>query len=74
MNKDNVVVLNCNTRLDLPPDRVLNAALEADLESVTVIGRCKNGESYVASSYGLAKDVVWDLEQVKYFMIFPENA
>jgi len=47
------------TRLDLPCDRILNGALEADLESVLAIGFRKNGEFYFASSLADGGNVAW---------------
>lgn len=56
---DNVVNLNVVTRLDLPPERILNAALEADLSEVVIIGRDQDGNEYFASSIADGADVVW---------------
>lgn len=47
---DNVVVFHGVTTLDIPPERVLNAALKDDLASVLVIGREKSGAIYIAAS------------------------
>ena len=46
-----VIPFNGITRLDLPPERILQMAIEADLEGVIVIGYTKDGEEYAASSY-----------------------
>lgn len=54
------------TRLDLPPERVLNKALEKDLEGVVVIGFDKEGSTYMASSYADGGTVMWLIERVKW--------
>lgn len=56
---DNVINLNVVTKLDLPPERILNAALEADLSEVVIIGRDQDGNEYFASSIADGADVVW---------------
>lgn len=53
------------TRLDLPPERVLERAKSADLEGVVVIGYTKDGEEYAASSYADGGTVLWLLERIK---------
>ena len=45
-----VIPLNCITTLDLPVDRVLEAAKDK-LEGVVLIGYDKEGEFYAASTY-----------------------
>lgn len=62
---DNVVILHMETTLPLPPDRVLNAAIEADLDYVAVVGRTKEGEFYFASSVADGPATMWDLEKAK---------
>lgn len=67
---DNVVFWCGQTRLDIPADRVLKAALEDEsFDNVTVLGWIENEEGekeyYLASSCGKAKDILWDLEQAK---------
>lgn len=59
----NVVNLPCITRLDIPPDRILQEAM-GKLESVVVIGYTKDGE-YFASSQADGAEVVWLLERCK---------
>lgn len=60
---DNVVVLDCVTRLDLPPERVLARALEVDLESVVIVGQTKDGEEYFASSLADGGTVIYHLQR-----------
>lgn len=63
---DNVVVLDGPTRLDIPPERVLNGALESELESVLVVGWQKNGQLYKASSTGDAAAILLLLEHMRF--------
>lgn len=60
----NVVNLPCVTRLDLPPERVLEAALEAGLDGVVVMGY-KDGEPYFASTYADGGNVMWLMELLR---------
>lgn len=59
-----VIPFNGITRLDLPPDRILEAAA-GRLEGVVVIGFDHEGELYAASSYADGGTVLWLLEQCK---------
>lgn len=65
MNDDKVITLDCITRLDLPVDRILNAALGSDLESCVIVGFDKDGELYFASSKADGGDVIWLFELAK---------
>jgi hypothetical protein len=60
-----VVVLPVVTCLDLPPERVLQAALEAGLTEVIIVGYAADGSEYFASSVGDGGDVLWHLERAK---------
>ena len=60
----NVVYLKTVTRLDLPPDRILEQAI-GNLEGVIVIGYDKDGQEYFASSYADGSDALWLLERCK---------
>lgn len=53
------------TRLDLPPERILDQAKEAGLEGVVVLGYDKDGNEYAASSYADGGTVLWLLERTK---------
>lgn len=62
----NVVELDTITRLDIPVERVLRRATEADLEHVVVIGWRKDlpdgeDEFYFASSRPGGPEVLWML-------------
>lgn len=63
---DNVVPFGGITRLDTDPQRVLEAALEAGMTGVVVIGFDANGGEYFASSYADGSDVVWHMERAKF--------
>lgn len=65
----NVVTLGCITTLDIPPERILNAAIGCDLETVLVIGRTKDGELYFAGSSADGGDALWLMELAKKALI-----
>lgn len=52
------------TKLDLPPDRILESAKEK-LQGVIVIGFDHAGEFYAASSYADGGNALWLLEVCK---------
>lgn len=52
------------TKLDLPPDRILETAI-GKLNGVVLIGFDKEGELYAASSYADGGTVMWLLEMCK---------
>jgi len=60
----NVIPLGNVTRLDLPPDRILEKAI-GNMEGVVVIGYDTDGELYFASSYADGGTVMWLLEKCK---------
>jgi hypothetical protein len=60
----NVVYLNNVTKLDLPPDRVLEQAI-GKLEDVVIVGYTKEGDEYFASSYASGPEALWLLERCK---------
>lgn len=64
-NKSNVVTLDLITTLDLPPERIIKAAQEADLESAIVIGYKKDGSEYFSSSISDGTQVIWLMERFK---------
>jgi len=59
-----VIPLGCVTKLELPVDRVLEAAKE-QLEGVVILGYDNDGNSYFASTYADGGDVLWLLEKCK---------
>lgn len=64
MTDDNVVYPSFQTVHDLPPERILNAALGENLTVVTIIGENADGD-YYASSTGDLQMILWQLEQFK---------
>jgi hypothetical protein len=65
MSDDNVVELKLLTTINLPPERILNAALEADLAALVIVGYDKNGEYYFHSSIPHGATINWLLDQCK---------
>ncbi len=60
-----VVMLGNVTRLDLPPERILDAARDAGLETVVICGYDKDGKEYFASSVADGGTALWLLERLK---------
>jgi hypothetical protein len=52
------------TKLDLPPDRLLDAAV-GKLDRVLIIGIDKDGDEYFASSCADGGTALWDMERAK---------
>ena len=59
-----VVILDGETRLDIPADRVLDGA-QGQLERVILIGKDKHGKSYHASSFSSIGDMLLMIERFK---------
>lgn len=59
---DVVVDLQCITRLDIPPDRVLQRAMGV-LQTAVLVGYTKSGEEFFASSVADGADAVWHLQR-----------
>lgn len=53
------------TRLNLPAQRVLDAANDSDLEDVVILGKQADGEYYFASSVTDGGTVLWMMEKLK---------
>jgi len=62
---DNVVILPVITRLEIPAERVLNAAIEEGVKEVVIVGYDKDGEFYFASSKADGGQVMWLFELAK---------
>jgi hypothetical protein len=54
------------SRLDTPVGRVMEAAVEASLTEIVVIGFDEDGDFYFASSKADGGDVLWLLERAKH--------
>lgn len=63
-SNDNVIILDVATKLDIPPDRVLEGA-KGELERCIVIGRKEDNSLYFASSITDAGKILWLLEKAK---------
>jgi hypothetical protein len=61
----NVIELPVVTKLDIPPERILNKAIVAELQEVLVIGTDKEGSFYFAASFGDGGNVLWLMERAK---------
>jgi hypothetical protein len=60
-----VIIGRFITSLNIPVDRVLNLAIEKDLEGVVICGYDKEGNEYFASSIADGGEVIWLLERSK---------
>lgn len=60
----NVIPLGNITKLDLPVDRVLEAA-KGRMDGVVLLGYDDEGDLYFASSYADGGEVLWLLEKCK---------
>lgn len=63
-----VIPLGGVTRLNLPPDRILEGA-KGKLESVLIMGQQDNGEWYFASSVADGGTVLWMMEKLKLLLM-----
>lgn len=61
----NVVVAPVITSHDLPVNRILQGAHEADLETCVIIGYTKDGNEYFASNVADGAEIVWCMERAK---------
>jgi hypothetical protein len=64
-----VVDQNWPTSLDILPERVLAGALEADLETVVLVGMTKDGALYMGTSQASIAENVLLLEVAKHQLI-----
>lgn len=60
-----IVELPVITKLDIPVERILRRAQEADLESAVVIGFTADGDFWFSSTQADGGDVIWLLEKAK---------
>ena len=63
-----IIPLGGMTTLDLPADRILDAA-KGQMEGVVIVGFDKDGGVYAASSYADGGTVMWLLEACKTKMV-----
>lgn len=64
-----VVILGGITKADLPPERILSAALEAGMERVVIVGLDADGNEYFAFSSANREGVLWDLQRAAYRLL-----
>ena len=62
---DNVVDLNCETVLDIPAEKILEAAKDKNLRHVVIVGEDKDGEEFFASTTADSPLIIWMLERAK---------
>lgn len=60
-----VVTLECVTKQNLTPARVLQAAIDAGLKTAIVIGVTADNQRYVAMTHADAADALWHVEKAK---------
>ena len=61
----NVVDIDCVTFLDIPAEKMLEAAKDANLKHIVIIGEYEDGEEYFTSSTSDCPLALWMLEQAK---------
>lgn len=54
-----------NPKADIPPEQILEAAIDKELETVIVIGMRKDGSDYFASSIAHSGSMLFMLERLK---------
>lgn len=57
-----IIELDVETILDIPPDKVLDGA-KAQLQQVVIVGMTVDGAEYFASSTSYLPDVLWALQR-----------
>lgn len=65
----NVVVVPVVTSHDLPVQRILHGAHEADLEMCVIVGYTKSGDEYFASNVADGAEIVWCMERAKFKLL-----
>ncbi len=65
MAETNVIPFPGETRLDFDPMDTLQAAMDADLEHVVIIGRDRQGRECTFASHSYLPEVLWHLERAK---------
>lgn len=54
---------------DIPITGVLEGAMKIELKNVTIVGRMKDGQLYMASSHSKKEMAVYDLEKMKMALV-----
>lgn len=60
-----VILFSGITKLDLPPDRILENMMGTDIDGVVLMGYRKDGTDFFCSSYADGGVVLWLIEQMK---------
>ena len=68
-----VIPIGGITKLDLPVDKVLEAA-KGELEGAVIMGYTKDGDLYFASTYADGGEVLWLLENCKKKLLETDDA
>lgn len=53
----------------LEVERILDGAMEHNLQDVVVVGTTKDGSTYFASSSGDPRNVLWDLQKAEHILM-----
>lgn len=64
-----IIRFNGITKLNISAERVLEAAAEAGLTGVVLVGYDEDGDEYFASSYADGGEVLWLLERAKHKLL-----
>jgi len=65
----NVIYPHWLSKVDLPPERVLKSASEAEMSGVVVLGYTEDGDEFFASSIADGATVLWLLERCKKLLL-----
>lgn len=65
----NIINIGGLTKLPIPVQKVLQAALDLNLTSAIIIGYDQNGEEYFSSSEPDGAEILWLLERSKQRLI-----
>jgi hypothetical protein len=60
-----VVTLSCVTKQELTPERVLQAAIVANLKHAIIIGVTQDNQRYVALTHSDAANALWHIEKAR---------
>ena len=64
-----IVELSVVTKLDIPAERVISRAAEADLVEVVIVGFDKDGDLFFAANKADAGAVGWQLDMAKHRLL-----
>lgn len=70
---DNIIKFPGMTTVDIPPEKVLQAAIEHDLDEVVIMGFDKKGDLFLSSSTSNVPTVLWIAEKLKYELLASEQ-